>query len=356
MEPLHWKIKDIPFSPKHTLLIKDHYTNPISGCPPPNVSTPSCDSGLGISRPDSEVSPPFPCSPMSLSPDPLLGAISPQPLPPFTSQHLVASGGCGFSIGVVNVGGDDECVEQLSIPVPSELEEMIDSALLQEDDITQSVELMSSLTSSSILSMSVIGENQLLIGTDIGTLHSFEISVSKLKCKLQQHMYIKLNEPILCITSHMLTTVFSSVATTTDQCSISEILLGVPYGYIIILRGKIDRKGRLKDSLSKLSRRIVRLSNSPIDCAVNCIIQCMSEKDNETYWCACGGNIIVLRSTDWQRVSLMDTRNGLSDGKLQEVIQLLNTDIGVWSALSHSTTVTLWDKDSYSPKLQLTYW
>lgn len=353
MEPAYWKVKEVPFVPKLSLLMTEPVSNPTSPVSNP-VSSLSGDSGIGgnIGSPGAVPSPISSFSPLDV-------LSSPQPLSPFVSRHLVASSGQGFLLGVSCVGEDgDSNMDCLSIPIPHELQEIVDSPI-SEDAIIRSVELMSSLTSSKILSMFLIGENQLLIGTDLGTLHSFEI-VTNGNYRLQQHMCININEPILSITSRPLCHAPSptSSISSTGSAPLSEILIGVPYGYVVILRGEVDQKGRLKDPLSKMSRRIVRLSNSPVDCIVNCIIHSTCSDKTETYWCSCGGNIIVLRSSDWQRLALIDTRIGqsFSESKIQEVIQLVNTDIGVWSTLSQSSTVVLWDKDSFIPKLQLTYW
>ena len=201
----------------------------------------------------------------------------------------------------------------------------------------------------------------IFIGTNNGTLHCFGLTP---EFRLKQHSFININEPILTIASRSMDRTFPPISQPTESLPsttlTTEVLIGVPYGYVVVLTGEADAKGRLKQSIDKLSsRRIVRFTNSPIDCAVNCIIPVVSD-EMETYWCACGGSIVVLRSRDWQKLVRIDAIVGLSstsvEGHHQEIVQLVSSDIGVWSCVSQSSTVCLWDKNQYTMKLNLTYW
>lgn len=263
---------------------------------------------------------------------------SPRPLPIFTSQKLLACGGPGFSLGVVDC--ENGQLERMSIPMP-EIVDGVDFTIFPLLDI---------------LSMSVVGESQLWIGTESGTLHIFELCS---RLRLSQHMFLSINEPILCITSRPLEWVFNPSSILSSQGPQTEVLLGIPHGYAVIMQGCADDKGRLRD-LAQLPRKVKRFSNAAHDCAVKCIIHVINQ-GTETYWCGCGGHIIVLASTDWHVLDKMDARVGLppstpANGSSQEVLQLLNSDLGIWSTVTMSSTAVLWSKEDCSPKLHITCW
>lgn len=185
----------------------------------------------------------------------------------------------------------------------------------------------------------------------------------KPELRLRNHSFISINESILCICSRPLKYIFPSISQPNSSIQSSmttEILVGVPFGYMIVLAGEADSKGHLKKSVDKLSsRRIIRFTNSPVDCAVKCIAHVFSDKDGECYWCGCGGNIFVVRSCDWKKLQQIDTRIDKPIGidELQvEVTHLQVTDAGVWSYLSKSSSISLWDKTNFSLKLHLNYW
>ncbi len=198
------------------------------------------------------------------------------------------------------------------------------------------------------------------IGTSIGTLHCFELTPD---LRLKNHVFITINEPILCITSRPIEFIFPSILqpNTTLPASMSlttEIVIGLPYGYIIVFVGESDSKGHLKKAVDKLSsRRIVRFTNSPVNCAVNAITHVVSEKDGECYWCGCGDSIYVLRSCDWKKVTQLQGRSEPGGGKeKQEVSKIISCDVGVWSYLTGISSISLWDKTDFSLKLHLNYW
>lgn len=281
----------------------------------------------------------------------LSGLSSPRPLPSFFSRRLFTCGGPGFSLGIINCENGD--VEQLSVPMARQI---LDSTL----DVT-------AFTLSTILSMSLVGENQLWVGTDQGTLHCFDL-LSDVRLKhqrLTQHSFVHINEPILCIASRPLDFIFPPATDPASSLPLTppttEIIIGIPYGYIVILSGLSDERGRLKDPLEKLStRRIVRFSNTPTDCEVTCIAHVFSS-NTEMYWCSCGESIIVLRSSDWKQLKQIGLRRKLPHGAMLEgvshqVTQLVSSDVGVWSSISRSATITLWDKTDFIPKTHITYW
>ena len=199
-------------------------------------------------------------------------------------------------------------------------------------------------------------------GTNNGTVHCFELTP---ELRLKNHAFITINEPILCISSRSIQSVFPPIihpSSSLPSTSLTtEVLIGVPYGYIIVLAGESDSKGRLKQPINKLSsRRIVRFTNSPVDCAVKCIAHVRTDNNEEYYWCGCGGSIVVISSSDWKKVRQFNARVGSRHASIkepfQDIQQLLVTEVGVWSCVSDSSTVCLWDKTSYSLKLHLSYW
>ena len=263
---------------------------------------------------------------------------SPRPIPVFTSQKLLACGGPGFSLGIVDCELGQ--LERMSVPMP-ELVDGVDFATFPLLDI---------------VSMAVVGESQLWIGTESGTLHVFELSS---KLRLSQHTFLKINEPILCITSRPMERVFNSSSALSSQGPQTEVLLGIPHGYAVILQGCADDKGRLRD-VAQLSRKVKRFSNGASDCAVRCIIHVM-EEGTETYWCSCGGGIFVLTPSDWHILHSMDARvclptSAQTNRPKEEVLQLLDSELGVWSVVSMSSTAVLWNKEDHTPMLHITCW
>lgn len=199
----------------------------------------------------------------------------------------------------------------------------------------------------------------------MGTLHCFDVTP---ELRLKNHAFVNLNEPILCICNRPAEYVFPSIHQPSASLPAStatlttEILIGLPYGYIIVMVGEADSKGQFKKSFNKLStRRIVRFTNSPVDCAVNCIAHVVSDKEGECYWCGCGGTIFILRSSDWNKLEQVQARVSPSmasssvEEKL-EVSQLVSTEVGVWGSMSGFSGVSLWDKTDFTLKLHLNYW
>lgn len=277
------------------------------------------------------------CSPLEIisSPRSLEALSSPRSLSAFHSLRLLACGGPGFSLGVIDC--ETGSTDQLSVPFPREQVE------LTPEEVT-------AFTFHDITSMDIVGERQLWVGTSSGTLHIFELASS---FRLKQHALIKINEPILCIASRPMEYVFPSEAPLTSRGPQMEVLLGIPHGYIVILEGHADEHGRLRDVL-KLSRKVVRFTDSSVDCAVNCITHVSGK--SETFWCSCGANIVVLHRCSWHKLHQINAKLGLptSSPSYPEVTQLLPSEGGVWSSLSHSPTITLWDKETYSAKLHVT--
>ena len=260
---------------------------------------------------------------------------SPRSLSLFHSLRLLACGGPGFSLAAIDC--ETGSTDQLSVPFPQE-------------QLDLSPEEVTAFTFHDITSMEIVGERQLWAGTSSGTLHIFELTSS---LRLQQHSLVKINEPILCIASRPMEHVFPSESPITSCGPQMEVLLGIPHGYTVILEGAADRQGRLQDVLN-LSRKVVRFTDSSTDCAVNCIVHVSAESEN--YWCSCGSNIVILQRCGWKKLPQMNAKldHFVSSPSHPEVTQLLSSEWGVWSCLSHSSTITLWDKETCSVKLNIT--
>ena len=323
----------------HTILAPDVV---LDASPPPKQAagpdslTRSSSSEGDNSRSSIEV-----FSPGFLSP-----LVSPRPLPLFHSQRLLACGGPGFSMAVIDceTGNSD----QLLVPFPHMPQEQFE---LLPDDLVE-------FTFHDISTMTLVGERQLWAGTNSGTLHIFELASSP-SCnssfRLKDHSLIKINEPILSMACRPVEYVFPSDSPLTNFGPQTEVLLGVPYGYVIIFAGAVDQQGRLQD-VTKLPRKVVRLTNSSIDCAVNSIVH-TTEGASETYWCSCGSKIVVLQRRTWHKLQEIDTGTGFSSSSPlhPEVGHLLSSEHGVWSSVAHRSTVTLWDKTApHTAKLHIT--
>lgn len=324
LEPvLSWEEKKIGVKVTHT--VQAPYI-PTESSPPPQPSLSlSPSSTSSDSRSSEDIFSADICSPLA----------SPRYLPLFHSQRLLACGGPGFSLAVIDC--ETGATDQLSVPFPR------DQLELAPEDLTD-------FTFHNITSISVVGERQLWAGTSSGTLHIFELTES---LRLQKHSLIKINEPILCIASRPMECVFPSEAPLTSLGPQTEVLLGIPHGYIVILEGRADLQGRLQDVL-RLPRKVIRFTDSSTNCAVNCIVH-VSE-GSETYWCSCGSTIVVLARHNWQKLQQINARPSLppSSPSHPEVRHLVASESGIWSCISQSSTITLWDKTNYSAKLHIT--
>ena len=262
---------------------------------------------------------------------------SPRPLPLFHSQKLIACGGTGFALAVIDC--QSGATDQLSVPFPQEQLE------LPSEELT-------AFTLYDIISIAVVGERQLWAGTGNGTLHIFEMTTS-LRLK-KKHLLLQINEPILAIASRPLESTFSSQSPLTSHGPQMEVLLGIPHGYAVVVEGKADEQGRLNNVL-KLPRRVIRFTDSSTNCEVNCIVH-VSVGMQETYWCSVGSDIVVLQRSSWKKIHKMDAKCGLIDSSpsCAVVTHLVPSDHGIWSCVSQNSSLTLWDKENCSAKLQVT--
>ena len=271
---------------------------------------------------------------------------SPRPLWP--SHKYLMYGGPGFSIAAVDsVTGNSERIP-VPMPTPTNMESVA------YDDFSQA----------EVLSMTVVGESQVWAGTESGSLHVFDIALDlrskQPELRFVKHMYTSLNDSVLCIVSQQLGTRFLSRESPDRSLKSSrrvEVLLGSIHGNITIISGESDENGGLKNAL-KCPRKVVQLSDFKEESSqINCIAQ-VSCTGIATYWCGCGGDIVVLRRLDWKELArLGGARSPSRPGrKPAQIMQLLASECGVWSYTSSSSTISLWDTRDFAPKLHITCW
>ena len=241
----------------------------------------------------------------------------------WSSRKHLLYGAPGFSVAVLDsvTGSIDH------LPVP-----MVENA---ED---------TNFSQSEVLCMSIIGESQVWAGTDSGSLHIFDLMPD---LRFSKHSYTSLTDPILCITSRQ---------QISERAALADVLLGSPYGNLTILSGELDERGGLKNAL-KCPRKMLQLgSQTEEGCSTS--INCITPVGQDTYWCGCGGDIVVLRRSDWKELARIDGKctSQPLEGHPMHTVQLLSSEYGVWSCLSHSSTITLWDTKDYSTKLHITCW
>ena len=243
-------------------------------------------------------------------------------------KHLI-HGGPGFSIGILDsITGN---VDHVPVPVPS-----------LSNTENPSCDCFSF---SEVSCMVVAGESQVWVGTEGGSLHVFDLTPT---LRLSTHLYTNLTDPILCIATRQ------RAEGTNLQDSRTEVLLGSPSGTVTIISREMDERGGLKNPLKGL-RKLIQLGNGEEGCSVDCIVH-VNCSGNETYWCSCGKDIVILSRSNWKEI-------GRIDGTLSEQTQpycdgshithLVNSECGVWSCCSHSSTLLLWDTNEVEQKLKL---
>ena len=252
-------------------------------------------------------------------------------------KHLI-HGGPGFSIGILD--STNGHVDHIPVPVPS----------LPTTEISENL----NFSLSEVSCMAVVGESQVWVGTESGRLHVFDLTP---ELRLSRHLYTSLTGPILCIATRQMTERYRS------QDSQMEVLLGSPYGTVTIISAELDERGGLKNPLKGL-RKLIQLGNSEEEeCSVDCIAH-VNSSGTETYWCSCKDNIVILRRSNWKEIRRVDGRGNAPIqpyGDAPHVTHLVSSECGVWSCLSHSSTVLLWDTKElatkeFVPKLQVTCW
>lgn len=255
-----------------------------------------------------------------------------------SSKYLI-HGGPGFSIGILD--SIAVTVERLPVPVPT-------PSMLEATDA-------SNFSLSEVTSLALAGESQVWAGTETGSLHVFDLCPGP---KLSNHGYSKLPDPITSIRTDQFPAPIIRDTSLNGKRPTTEVLVGSNNGNLTVISGESDRRGGLC-KVAKCPRKVIPLvttekgGNSEIHCMV--LVPTSLAKE-ECYWCGCGPNIVVLRRSTWQVVTKLDGSLGLPlhiKAGLH-VSALEATEHGVWSTLSKSSTITLWDPENLAqPKLKI---
>ena len=317
--------------------------------------------------------------------------------PVSVSQKYILFGGPGFSLGVLDCSSRDG-VERLPVPLPLNAQESFWEHSFSE-----------------VLSVSLVGESQLWVGTESGSLHVFELTPN---LKLTQPIYTTVNGPILCMAHRYVqkqvqdkaaaattTTPTGTTATHAPRTTklttkrLLEIVVGTPSGDLTVIRGSADSSGRLvlKEALQN-PRKVLQLatvtssmkqhhsvmhyaaesydSYSSASTTAACSVSChcivhvdsshqdsgrgsVSDSSEGYWWCGCGTDIVILRN--WEQIAVLDALLGKpqvsNSANPQSVMDLVVSDVGVWSFVSWSSTVVLWDTaPNFSQKMKVTCW
>ena len=284
-------------------------------CISPFSPTPSVDSGCST------------CSVMTPSP-----------------KYLV-HGGPGFSLGLL----DSTTGTTKHLPVPVLAQSTMESSPCD------------SFSLSEVLCTSFAGDSQIWVGTEVGSLHTFELTA---EMRLSNHAYTKLPDSVTCITTGQLSLREDSLPVVNGSLlrglkNKAEVLVGSSNGNLTIIVGEANERGGLRNPL-KSPRKVIQLGD--IDAGGSILISSIapvSTSLEDTYWCGCGSEIVILRRSNWREVDRLNGCAGLPTLSAQlsqqvHISQLLATEVGVWSSISHSSTVVLWDSESHCAKLNIT--
>ena len=239
---------------------------------------------------------------------------------PVSHNKFILSGGPGFSLALL-----DSCagsVDRLPVPLPAKFGPLTDVA---------------AMTNAEILCISLVGDTQLWAGTESGGLHVYELSS---ELRLTNALYSSVEGPILCICGYV-------------NRPTTDVVIGTFNGNILILSGPSDDRGGLRDPF-KNPRTVVPLGHSDGESVtasgVNSIVP-VHCSDKDTFWCACGGNIVIVTGTrsNWKELRRLDCRPpAVNCPHNAEVVQLVSTDSGVWSCLSKCSVISLWNTKTFS--------
>ena len=289
-------------------------------------------------------------SPLSPT-DSVDSAIGHSPRPPGNSGKYLSYGGPGFSVASFDaVTGS---VDRIPVPLP-----------LTCAEVTEFV----AFPQSPVLCMTVVGETQVWVGTKAGSLHVFEL---KPDLCFSSHAITMLDSSILCIASRHTSVGSPSSEEATLQSALrslqADILLGSSNGVVTIISGEANPNGGLGNPSSNLrkARKVLHLrtqdERQDRERNVNCIAAVHTTGGGETFWCSYGRMVVVFHKDRWDEIGRLDgslghPQNQQAALKDSEIVQLVSSEHGVWSALSNSSTISLWDADTLAPKLRITCW
>jgi hypothetical protein len=308
-----------------------------------------------VAVPEPSSDPPSTFSPTSS----LDSAIGDSPRPAGSSGKYLTYGGPGFSVaGFDAVTGS---VDRIPVPLPLSYAELAECVAFPQ---------------STVLCVSVVGETQVWVGTEAGSLHVFELGRN---LRFASHSVTTLDGSLLCIASRHPNGADSSAAGEDTGLQLAlrslriDVLLGSSNGAVAIISGEAGPSGGLKNPNTALRkpRKVVDLGEREERGTeeregeggrrVNCIIAVQTAEAGEVFWCTYGRAIVVIQREGWEETDRFDGAVGhsseqISAPKDSEVVRLLPSEHGVWSALSHSSTITLWDTEQLAPKLTITCW
>ena len=282
-------------------------------------------------------------------------AIGDSPRPAGSSGRYLAYGGPGFSIaGVDAIAGS---VDRIPVPLPLSCAELVECVAFPQ---------------STVLCAAVVGETQVWAGTEAGSLHVFELGRN---LRFSSHSVTTLDGSLLCVASRHSNGGggVSSAAGSEDaglQLALRslriDVLLGSSSGAVSIISGEAVPSGGLKDPSSSLRkpRKVLHLGERERgggeggEGRVRCIAATQTSGGDELFWCSHGRMIVVVQRDGWEEIGRLDGSTGHSSDPISapEIVQLLPSEVGMWTALSHSSTITLWDTDSLEPKLTIACW
>ena len=257
------------------------------------------------------------------------------PPPNSESFHskLLALGGPNFTIALLS----PESGEVERIPIP----------MMKSRDATMNP---MGFATSSITCAHVVGDCQVWVGTDLGTLHLLDFC--PLSNCLANHQLVDMKEKALCISSRL-------VKQSNGREEV-EAVIGFPHGYLVVFTGPPNASGGLENLLTA-QRQVVRLivpnskqasSLSP----VTSLLFLSPTLNSDTYWCLCGEKLIILDASTWQQVKEMTVTQPHPATSAQQTSVLIDSEVGVWCAVSSSPCVTLWDKLTYTLEAEVATW
>lgn len=287
-------------------------------------------------------------SPLSPT-DSVDSAIGHSPRPPGNSAKYLTYGGPGFSVGSLDaVKGS---ADRIPVPFPR-----LPSRAETADYVA--------FTRSPVQCAAAVGDNQVWVGTEAGSLHVFELSRDG---QFSSHAFTTLDSSVLCILPR-----YASLNDSLSEASLLslarssriDVLIGSSSGVVTIITGDTNQRGGLKDPGTGLrrARKVLHLESETEKegGSVNCIAA-VSLAGRETFWCGYRKKIVILQRGDWDEIDRLDGTLVRSNEQLAvpdkaEVVKLLGSEQGVWSALSFSSTISLWDTDTRKPKLHINCW
>ena len=289
----------------------------------------------------------------SLSPtESVDSALGDSPRPAGNSGKYLSYGGPGFSVASFDaVTGS---VDRIPVPLPLSAAEVAEFVAFPQ---------------SPILCMTVVGEAQVWVGTEAGSLHVFELEANLRR--FSSHAVTTLDGSVLCIASRPSVAVVGSEMDGLQSLIHIDVLLGLSNGAVSIITGETTPNGGLKNASSILRkpRKVIHLGrhvnvheDEEEGGKVNCIAAVHLKVGGEVFWCSYGRMVVVVKKDDgWDEIGRLDGLSGHPKNlhatlKDSEIVQIVVSEHGIWTALSNSTTLSLWDTDTLEICLTITCW